>query len=258
MEKYPDGGKQWVYSVNSQGKKVGPFKEFYPNGKLKTQARYRLDKLVGQFKQFDSKGRLQLQANYRDGDLDGARQEYVDGRLVKEEIWLNGVLLAPRSHGDPGRGAQSDPVAEDSDGGQAAASHAPGATGPGDSRPASPARGGLADADGVSLRLRPALPRHDAGLDLHRARRGRLGAADEDQQDDAHAGESGPARGRVPLCLRGDRQFEPLRCPGPCRCGERLHGRLRRGRTSSGWDIAAGASTRRWPRPVSAAAASSR
>ena len=97
MEKYPDGGKQRVYSVNSQGKKVGAFKEFYPNGKLKTQARYRLDKLVGQFKQFDSKGRLQLQANYRDGDLDGARQEYVDGRLVKEEIWLNGVLLAPRS-----------------------------------------------------------------------------------------------------------------------------------------------------------------
>ena len=31
VEKFPDGAKQWVYSVNRQGQKVGPFKEFYPD-----------------------------------------------------------------------------------------------------------------------------------------------------------------------------------------------------------------------------------
>ena len=96
VEKYPDGTKQRVYSVDSEGRKVGPYREFYPTGKPKIQTAYRLDKLNGQFKRLDSKGRPELQATYRDGDLDGTRQEYADGRLVKEEVWLNGVLLAPR------------------------------------------------------------------------------------------------------------------------------------------------------------------
>ena len=80
-----------------RGKKIGPFKEFYPNSKLKTQGAYHLDKLQGTLKRFDPKGRLLLQENYRDGDLDGLRQQYVNGRLVTEEVWLNGALLAPRS-----------------------------------------------------------------------------------------------------------------------------------------------------------------
>ncbi len=95
--KFPDGTKQWIYSVNPQGQKIGPFKEFYPNTKLKTQGAYHLDKLQGMLKRFDPKGKLLLQENYRDGDLDGLRQQYVNGRLVTEEVWLNGALLAPRS-----------------------------------------------------------------------------------------------------------------------------------------------------------------
>ncbi len=97
VEKYPDGTKQRVYTVNADGKKVGAYREFYPNGKLKIQAIYRLDKLTGPYKRLDAKGKPEIQASYRDGELDGVRQEYVDSRLVKEEVWLNGVLLAPRS-----------------------------------------------------------------------------------------------------------------------------------------------------------------
>jgi hypothetical protein len=97
IEKYPDGTKHLVYSVNSQGQKVGAYKEFFPNGKLKIQAVYRLDKLQGPYKLLDDKGKLLLQANYRDGEFDGLRQVYVKGQLVTEEVWLNGNLLAPRS-----------------------------------------------------------------------------------------------------------------------------------------------------------------
>ena len=99
VEKYPDGGKHWVYNVNSEGRKVGLVKEFYPNGKLKVQATYRLDKLHGTLKRYDAHGALKLQKSYRDGDLDGVQQEYDGGHLVAEQYWLNGVLLAPRSPG---------------------------------------------------------------------------------------------------------------------------------------------------------------
>lgn len=97
VETYPDSGKQRVYTVNAEGQKNGPFKEFHPNGKPKTQAVYRRDKLNGMLKRFDTGGRLEVQENYREGQPHGVRQELTGGRVTKEEVWLNGELLVPRS-----------------------------------------------------------------------------------------------------------------------------------------------------------------
>jgi len=97
VETYPDGKKKRSYAVNAEGLKNGPYKEFHPNGKLSTQAVYRGDKLHGLLKHFDANGRLQSQENYRAGKLHGVRQEFAGGRMVKDEVWLDGELLVPRS-----------------------------------------------------------------------------------------------------------------------------------------------------------------
>ena len=96
-ENYPDGTKHQVYAVDADGLKNGTFKEFYRNGKPKTLATYRHGKLHGVLKAFDEGGKLQLQETYNDGQRHGQRQEFANKRLVKDEMWLNGELLVPRS-----------------------------------------------------------------------------------------------------------------------------------------------------------------
>ena len=96
-ENYSDGGKHLVYAVDADGLKNGNFKEFHPGGKPKTQAVYRHGKLNGVLKAFDEAGKPRLQETYRDGKLHGQRQEFAGKRVVKDEIWLDGELLLPRS-----------------------------------------------------------------------------------------------------------------------------------------------------------------
>ena len=96
-ENYPDGAKHLIYAVNGKGLKNGSFKEFHPNGKPKTQAVYRHGKLHGMLKAYDEDGKLLLQETYRDGKLHGQRQEFAGKRVVKDEFWLDGELLVPRS-----------------------------------------------------------------------------------------------------------------------------------------------------------------
>jgi hypothetical protein len=121
VETYPDGKQKGVYAVGEDGAKNGPFKEFFPDGKLKAQGAYRQGKLSGPYKGYHPNGRMKTKAAYRDGQLAGActeygeegpivrkaayrdgrlhgpQQEFAEGRLVKDEVWLDGQLLIPRS-----------------------------------------------------------------------------------------------------------------------------------------------------------------
>ncbi|MCS7306495.1 MAG: hypothetical protein NZ602_15470, partial [Thermoguttaceae bacterium] len=121
LETYPDGKKKAVYALSAEGLKNGPFKEFYPDGKTKAEGAYKQDKLHGPYKAFHPNGKLQLRAVYRDGQYHGQLEEfgedgliklranYKEGQyhgfvqqyegkqLVKEEFWLDGQLILPRS-----------------------------------------------------------------------------------------------------------------------------------------------------------------
>lgn len=123
VETYPDGKKKAVYAVSADGVKHGPFKEFYPEGKTKAEGSYKQNKLHGPYKAFHPNGKLQiravyrdgqyhgqieefgedgllkLQANYKEGQYHGLVQQYEGKRLVKEEFWLDGQLILPRSPG---------------------------------------------------------------------------------------------------------------------------------------------------------------
>ncbi|NQU24920.1 MAG: hypothetical protein HQ567_26855 [Candidatus Nealsonbacteria bacterium] len=121
VERYADGAKKYLYSVDVDGKRHGDFNAFYPDGMRKGQARYVHGKLFGPIKGYHASGRIKLRAtyreglrtgkcqefaedgsptktsNYRDGKLHGAVQQFDGGRVVKDEIWLDGRLLIPRS-----------------------------------------------------------------------------------------------------------------------------------------------------------------
>lgn len=123
VETYPDGQKKAVYTLNAEGLKNGPFKEFYPDGKTKAQGSYKQDKLHGPYKAFYPTGKLKIRAvyrqgqyhgqveefgedglikvraNYQEGQYHGLVQQYEGKQLIKEEFWLEGQLILPRSPG---------------------------------------------------------------------------------------------------------------------------------------------------------------
>lgn len=123
VETYPDGKKKAVYALGPDGAKTGPFKEYYPDGKTKAEGAYKKDQLHGPFKAFHPNGKLQIRAvyregqyhgqveefgedgllksraNYKEGQYHGVVQHYEGKQLVREEFWLDGQLILPRSPG---------------------------------------------------------------------------------------------------------------------------------------------------------------
>lgn len=121
VETYPDGKQKSVYGVTADGVRNGFFKEFYPDGKLKTQGAYRQGELNGPYRTFHPNGKIKLKAEFRagefhgvfeefgedgavrarttcrDGRFHGPVQEYAAGQLVKDEFWIDGELVIPRS-----------------------------------------------------------------------------------------------------------------------------------------------------------------
>ena len=67
IEKYPDGAKKYVYSVDVDGKRHGDFNAFYADGKRMGQCRYVHGKLVGPVKGYHPNGKIKLRATYREG-----------------------------------------------------------------------------------------------------------------------------------------------------------------------------------------------
>ncbi len=121
-ENFPDGSPHLVYHVNSAGAKEGlykeltargtpsvlatyragklngPYKRFYPTGKLKISAVYANDRLVGKYTQYAANCALLKTVNYNsEGRKHGVTREFVDGRLERDQLWIDGQLIVPKS-----------------------------------------------------------------------------------------------------------------------------------------------------------------
>lgn len=121
IERYPDGAKKGVYATTPDGERNGPFEEFHPDGKRAAKGAYRKGKLSGPFQSHHANGKIKLKANYKDGlltgkfvehgeagpvvrqaeyrddVLHGVCQEFAAGRLLRDEFWVDGELLVPKS-----------------------------------------------------------------------------------------------------------------------------------------------------------------
>lgn len=121
VETYPDGGKKAVYAVTADGERNGPFAEFHPDGRPASKGAYRKGKLHGPFQSHHPDGKVKTKvtykdgmptgklveygesgavlrsAQYREGKLHGAFQEFAAGRLIRDEFWVGGELLVPKS-----------------------------------------------------------------------------------------------------------------------------------------------------------------
>jgi hypothetical protein len=117
-EPYPDGKPHLVYTVDSQGRKSGQYKEldpeghvvisatyqkdvlngpytsYFPNRKVKINATYTDGKLASKYSEFAESGEVIVTANYKAGALNGQRQEFTSGKLTKKEVWKDGKLTA--------------------------------------------------------------------------------------------------------------------------------------------------------------------
>ena len=73
--------------------KTGLFKEYYENGKLKSETNYADGKKDGPYKEFHENGQLKLEANFKAGEIDGVVKAYDEsGRMVIKEVYKAGEI----------------------------------------------------------------------------------------------------------------------------------------------------------------------
>jgi len=91
--KFNDNEAHASYEGNyDHNKREGVFR-YYENGKLKTEANYRNDKLDGVGKVYYENGTVSTETNYEDGKPDGLmRTYYEDGNIKEEMSYKNGIL----------------------------------------------------------------------------------------------------------------------------------------------------------------------
>ncbi len=95
-EKWPNGKTLKKYTTDEEKKKSGTYTEFHENGFSKIKAFYKKDLLEGLYAEFTSEGKKYIEAQYSKGLINGVYRVYEKGFLVKDEIWINGVLAYPR------------------------------------------------------------------------------------------------------------------------------------------------------------------
>src|SRR5260221_1232897 len=115
-ETFIDGKPHYVYSVDSEGRKNGEFRElaadgrlllsatyakddlngayrsFFPDGKPKIVATYAAGKLSGKYREFSESGEATVVANYKAGELNGPRQAILPDKVIRSESWRTGKL----------------------------------------------------------------------------------------------------------------------------------------------------------------------
>lgn len=121
VENYPDGTRKAVYSVDTQGRRHGVCREYYPDGKLSGTASFVHGTLQGEFVLMYPNGKVERRGGYREGKrhgryteqaedgslkylchydqgaMHGTLQRFEGNQLVKDQIWLNGRLVVPQS-----------------------------------------------------------------------------------------------------------------------------------------------------------------
>ncbi|PCJ59521.1 MAG: hypothetical protein COA79_10770 [Planctomycetota bacterium] len=95
-KKYKTGEIRLVYNV-VKGKREGSYEKFYINGKHEIKSNYKKGHLHGKFERFNNKGELISLKNYVDGKINGEVIEYIDHKIVKKELWINGISAFPKS-----------------------------------------------------------------------------------------------------------------------------------------------------------------
>ena len=93
IEYYQDGViLKSICLVDSDGKKQGPFIDYYPNGNVSKKGFYRDGKLSGYCQELYQNGQISALSFYKNGYPEGIQKVYYDnGTLWKEYICENGV-----------------------------------------------------------------------------------------------------------------------------------------------------------------------
>lgn len=77
--------------VDAEGKRQGPWKEFFETGELKSEGKYKDGKRVGPWKHYHANGKIEQTGSYVDGQPDGEWKWYFsDGALRREETYYLG------------------------------------------------------------------------------------------------------------------------------------------------------------------------
>lgn len=108
---------------DENGKKQGVWKEFYENGKIKSEKKYKDDLVDGYVKTYDSKGNLQNTEKFNNGKevknapelakLDVYKDFYEDGTMKYEGGYINGMPVGTHYHYRQKYMCDSLPVARD-------------------------------------------------------------------------------------------------------------------------------------------------
>ena len=79
--------------VKDDGNRNGPWKDFYPDGSVKSEGNYDNGKQVGEWKYYHSNGKTEQTGKFnKQGKFDGTWKWYFDsGQLLKEEHYRNGL-----------------------------------------------------------------------------------------------------------------------------------------------------------------------
>ncbi|MCB0807453.1 MAG: toxin-antitoxin system YwqK family antitoxin [Bacteroidales bacterium] len=80
--------------INDEGIKDGPWKEYYPNGAIKSEGTYNNGNRTGQWKFYHPNGQLEQIGSYnKNGKEDGQwTWYYATGDLLREESYFNGMI----------------------------------------------------------------------------------------------------------------------------------------------------------------------
>ena len=94
---YYQGGKTKVSGEYLRGELNGAYNEFQPGGLPALRCSYRKGQLDGSWTAYDEKGTKKATGQYAAGKKNGVFAEYHAGALVSEQLFIDDVLLIPRS-----------------------------------------------------------------------------------------------------------------------------------------------------------------
>lgn len=101
-EKYNDGSpkESYEYYLDDKTKEVrhGPYKKWFPNGEIWIECNYVHGQLDGLWQYGKLDGLECRQENYKQGIKDGVFQWFHNSKVIREEIWKDGVLVSQKRH----------------------------------------------------------------------------------------------------------------------------------------------------------------
>jgi antitoxin component YwqK of YwqJK toxin-antitoxin module len=107
--------REKINRTDSKGLKQGDWKEFYPNGSIKSERTYKDDLLTGYYKEYDNRGKLVLTMLYENGsivknkvedepDIEIVNKHDQDGKLIYSGPYRNKVPVGiHREYGKDGK-----------------------------------------------------------------------------------------------------------------------------------------------------------